>query len=78
MPATAGKIFLIFCFKMGNFDPYQTSFARKVQKKEGGHKTRAWGGGVLFAFRGGSIKIFLGGSTPSRPPVPIYGGHDTG
>ena len=31
MPASAGKIFLIFCFKMGNFDPYQTSFARKIQ-----------------------------------------------
>ena len=26
------KFFLIFCFKMGNFDPYQTSFARKNSK----------------------------------------------
>ena len=34
---------LSFCFKMSNFDPYQTSFARKVQDFR-------WGGGVGVRF----------------------------
>ena len=55
MLATAGEFFF-FCVKIGNFDPYQTSFGRKSSKYYRGVINVEQGGGVRFDFGEGSIK----------------------
>ena len=62
-------IFFDFLFQDGQFRPLPDIFCSESPKilvgVGGGHKSRAWGVGVLFGFREGSIKQFLGG----RPPL---------